>query len=114
MRTRFAGHIHAARLCFSDELHAFLGGDVADVVGTAGFLHQLQISCNLGPFALGADAPMAVFLCIFAVVDISAPEQFIDLKGLMGDSSDNIPGVPGIGEKTATEILLAGERMETE
>ena len=27
------------------------------------------------------------------------PTQFIDLKGLMGDKSDNIPGVPGIGEK---------------
>jgi len=27
------------------------------------------------------------------------PKQFIDLKGLMGDKSDNIPGVPGIGEK---------------
>ncbi|NCB45196.1 MAG: DNA polymerase I, partial [Clostridia bacterium] len=30
------------------------------------------------------------------------PEQFIDYKGLMGDSSDNIPGVPGVGEKTAS------------
>ena len=33
------------------------------------------------------------------------PKQIIDLKGLMGDSSDNIPGVPGIGEKTAVKIL---------
>ena len=33
------------------------------------------------------------------------PAQIIDLKGLMGDSSDNIPGVPGIGEKTATKII---------
>ncbi len=33
------------------------------------------------------------------------PEQFVDLKGLMGDSSDNIPGVPGIGIKTATKII---------
>lgn len=33
------------------------------------------------------------------------PTQFIDLKGLMGDTSDNIPGVPGIGEKTATKII---------
>ncbi len=33
------------------------------------------------------------------------PTQFIDLKGLMGDSSDNIPGVPGIGEKTGQKLL---------
>ncbi|MFC1571272.1 DNA polymerase I [Candidatus Margulisiibacteriota bacterium] len=33
------------------------------------------------------------------------PEQIIDLKALMGDSSDNIPGVPGVGEKTALQLL---------
>lgn len=33
------------------------------------------------------------------------PAQIIDLKGLMGDASDNIPGVPGIGEKTALKLL---------
>ncbi|MEK5340030.1 DNA polymerase I [Weizmannia sp. FSL W8-1119] len=33
------------------------------------------------------------------------PHQIIDMKGLMGDSSDNIPGVPGIGEKTAIKLL---------
>lgn len=33
------------------------------------------------------------------------PKQFIDVKGLMGDKSDNIPGVPGIGEKTAYKLV---------
>ncbi|MDY4561287.1 MAG: DNA polymerase I [Peptostreptococcus porci] len=33
------------------------------------------------------------------------PAQFIDLKGLMGDKSDNIPGIPGIGEKTGIKLL---------
>lgn len=36
-----------------------------------------------------------------------SPAQFIELKGLMGDASDNIPGVPGIGEKRAIAILKA-------
>ena len=34
------------------------------------------------------------------------PEQFIDYKGLMGDQSDNIPGIPGVGEKTASRLML--------
>ena len=34
------------------------------------------------------------------------PEQIIDLKALMGDSSDNIPGIPGVGEKTAIRLLV--------
>ncbi len=33
------------------------------------------------------------------------PKQIIDLKALMGDSSDNIPGIPGVGEKTALQLL---------
>ena len=33
------------------------------------------------------------------------PEEFIDLKGLMGDKSDNIPGIPGVGEKTGIKLL---------
>lgn len=33
------------------------------------------------------------------------PEQIIDMKGLMGDASDNIPGIPGVGEKTALKLL---------
>ena len=33
------------------------------------------------------------------------PSQFVDLKGLMGDSSDNIPGIPGVGEKTGIKLL---------
>lgn len=40
------------------------------------------------------------------------PIEFIDMKGLMGDSSDNIPGVPGIGEKTAGKIIMEYHSIE--
>ena len=40
------------------------------------------------------------------------PKEFIDMKALMGDASDNIPGVPGIGEKTAAAIIKAFGSIE--
>ena len=40
------------------------------------------------------------------------PTEFIDLKALMGDPSDNIPGLPGVGEKTATKIIVEYKSIE--
>ncbi|MBQ5734964.1 MAG: DNA polymerase I [Lachnospiraceae bacterium] len=40
------------------------------------------------------------------------PVEFIDLKALMGDTADNIPGVPGVGEKTATAIITEYKNIE--
>ena len=40
------------------------------------------------------------------------PTEFIDVKALMGDASDNIPGVPGIGEKTASKIIQQYHTLE--
>ena len=40
------------------------------------------------------------------------PDQIADYKGLKGDTSDNIPGVPGIGEKTATKLLQEFDSVE--
>ncbi|WP_333859961.1 DNA polymerase I [Clostridium sp.] len=40
------------------------------------------------------------------------PKEFIDVKGLMGDASDNIPGVPGIGEKTALKLIKEYKSIE--
>ncbi len=40
------------------------------------------------------------------------PGQIIDMKGLMGDTSDNIPGVPGVGEKTAIKLLKEFSTLE--
>ena len=41
-----------------------------------------------------------------------SPEQIIDMKGLMGDKSDNIPGIAGIGEKTAIKLLAEYKTVE--
>ncbi|MBQ6886682.1 MAG: DNA polymerase I [Lachnospiraceae bacterium] len=40
------------------------------------------------------------------------PRQFIDLKALMGDTADNIPGVPKVGEKTATDLMITYGSLE--
>lgn len=42
---------------------------------------------------------------VCAKYDIATPKQVIDILGLMGDSSDNIPGCPGVGEKTAVKLI---------
>ncbi len=49
-----------------------------------------------------------------AMVDVYGltPAQFIDLKALMGDKSDNYPGIPGVGETTATKLLLQFGSLE--
>ena len=41
------------------------------------------------------------------------PEQLIEVKGLMGDTSDNIPGVPGVGEKTALNLIKEFENIDS-
>ena len=41
------------------------------------------------------------------------PAQFVDVKALMGDPSDNIPGVPGIGEKTALKLIQTAGNLDT-
>lgn len=48
---------------------------------------------------------------LFDAYELS-PAQMIDLKGLMGDASDNIPGVPGVGEKTARKLLAQYGSMD--
>ena len=75
----FAGDVQSLGLGLADQLHAFLGGDVADVVGNSGLCHQLQVPGNLTPLAFGADAPVIVGLGVAAVVNVAAPEQGVVL-----------------------------------
>lgn len=49
---------------------------------------------------------------ICAKWDISRVEQVIDMLGLMGDAVDNIPGIPGVGEKTAAKLLKEFDNLE--
>lgn len=44
--------------------------------------------------------------------DIKRVDQVIDMLGLMGDASDNIPGIPGVGEKTAQKLLMEYDTLE--
>jgi len=49
---------------------------------------------------------------VLAKFNIQRPEQVIDILGLQGDSSDNIPGIPGIGEKTAQKLIEEYDSVE--
>ena len=40
--------------------------------------------------------------------EVETPDQVIDILGLMGDASDNIPGIPGVGDKTAAKLFSLG------
>ena len=75
VRARLAGHAHAAPLGFANQRHALGAGDVADVVAAAGLPGEFQVAFDLAPFALGADALVAVGGGIAPVVDVSAVQQ---------------------------------------
>ena len=59
----------------------------------------------LKPGRAGSDEEVQGIAEINARWKIERPEQVIDILGLMGDASDNVPGVPGIGEKTAQKLI---------
>ena len=77
--TGLTGDVQTLGLGLADQVHALLGGDVADVIAAARLPHQLQIPLDGPPLALGADAPVAVGLGVGAVMDIAAPQEGIVL-----------------------------------
>lgn len=64
------------------------------------------------PAIFGKDAEKLGVKEICEKWGIERPEQVIDLLGLMGDAVDNIPGVPGVGEKTAAKLIAAYGSVE--
>jgi len=99
------------------------GFEADDIIGTVariaeeGGLEPYIITGDKDALQLATDVTKVVLtkkgVTSFEIYDRQAmieryqlsPEQFIDLKGLMGDQSDNIPGIPGIGEKTGIKLL---------
>ena len=70
--------------------------DYGQLVGGSVFMYRPK---HTGGFeVMGVEEVKAKF-------DIQSPAQVIDILGLMGDSSDNIPGCPGVGEKTAQKLI---------
>lgn len=103
------------------ELEGFEADDLIGTIarmGETSGLEPLIITGDKDALQLATDITKIIYtkrgVSEFEVYDKNAmlerysltPEQFIDLKGLMGDTSDNIPGIPGVGEKTATKLLL--------
>ncbi|MFZ4855154.1 MAG: DNA polymerase I [Desulfuromonadaceae bacterium] len=78
------------------------GGNVVVVTGDKDLMQIVTDRVTLLDTMKGKESGIADVIERFGV----GPELVIDILGLAGDSSDNIPGVPGIGEKTATKLIL--------
>ena len=81
------------------ELHAYILSGDRDLLQ----LISPQVSVLLAGNAETACMDRDAFFAKYGI----EPEQFVDVKALMGDSSDNIPGVAGVGEKTAFRLIAA-------
>ncbi|GAW28711.1 DNA polymerase I [Carboxydocella sp. ULO1] len=103
------------------ELEGYEGDDIIGTLveraRTEGGIRSLIVTGDKDSLQL-IDEQTEVLLCRKGISDLERynfenltektglqPAQILDLKGLMGDSSDNIPGVPGVGEKTALKLL---------
>lgn len=86
-----------------------------ETVVVSGDKDMLQLASNVVTIAVTRKGVTDVDLytpdAIFEKYQLT-PAQIIDLKGLMGDTSDNIPGVPGVGEKTAIKLLTQFPSVE--
>ncbi|RNC29668.1 MAG: DNA polymerase I [Candidatus Dichloromethanomonas elyunquensis] len=102
------------------ELEGYEADDIIAAVTDRAVERGMEVSIYTGDRdALQLISPLTkVFLTMRGITEVQCydeeklaeeyrlkPEQIIDLKGLMGDASDNIPGIPGVGKKTALKLL---------
>ena len=116
---------------FNIPIYAAEGFEADDVIGTlakkaekAGFLTYMMtpdkdfgqlVSDNIfiyKPAKFGEDAKVLGPKEVCEKYGINTPTQLIDILGLWGDASDNIPGIPGVGEKTASKFIQQYGSME--
>jgi DNA polymerase-1 len=64
-----------------------------------------ESTCMWKPGRKGSDHEVIDLPTMLANWEIERPEQVIDILGLWGDAADNIPGIPGVGEKTAKKLI---------
>ncbi|MFK2824634.1 DNA polymerase I [Bacillus sp. B190/17] len=109
------------------ELENYEADDIIGTLSQQAEEHGFEVKIYSGDKDLTQLASDATTVCITkkGITDIEeytpahidekyglTPAQIIDMKGLMGDSSDNIPGVPGVGEKTAIKLLKQFDSVE--
>lgn len=88
-----------------------------DVVIVSGDRDTLQLATDKVKISIPRTKKTGTIIENYHAADVLealqvTPTEFIDVKALMGDSSDNIPGVPGIGEKTATALIVKYHSIE--
>ena len=91
--------------------------DGLDVVILSGDRDLLQLATDETLVAIPKTKMTGTEVEKYFAADVQArygvtPKEFIELKALMGDASDNIPGIPGIGEKTASAIIGQFKSLE--
>ena len=104
------------------------GIEADDIIGTLSFAHpecEIAILSSDRDLLQIIDPTTSVYLMKKGISELEkmdeaalyekyeiTPSQIVDLKGLMGDASDNIPGIPSVGEKTAVKLLKQFETVE--
>jgi DNA polymerase-1 len=71
-----------------------------------------ETTCMWKPGRKGSDHEIIDLPTMLANWEIERPNQVIDILGLWGDAADNIPGIPGIGEKTAKKLIAEFDSIE--